>query len=409
MQPRATLHFGPLASRRDFLRDTLRAAGALAVGAATAGLPESSGAGRRRGGTGGIRGARNYGPLQAPDANGIRLPAGFASRVVAVSGNAVPGTAHVWHAQPDGGASFAMPDGGWVYASNSEVGGTAGGVGALRFDAAANLTDAYSILTGTRRNCAGGPTPWGTWLSCEEVGGGVVYECDPGQPSQGTSRDALGWFTHEGAAVDPFNGHVYLTEDLPDGLLYRFTADAFPDLSSGFLEAAEAVGPDPFALRPLVWHPIDDPNPGGGATPTRQQAPAATAFDGGEGIFYQNGKVYFTTKGDGRVWSIETFGQSLRLLYDQATSSNPILTNVDNVFVTPVWDVFVAEDPGDLQIVAIASNGNAYPVLQVTGQQMTEITGPALDPSGTRLYFSSQRGGANATGITYEVTGPFLD
>jgi secreted PhoX family phosphatase len=68
-------------------------------------------------------------------------------------------------------------------------------------------------------------------------------------------------------------------------------------------------------------------------------------------------------------------------------------------------DVLVAEDGGDMQVVAILPDGTLKPLLQVTGHSGSEITGPAFDPSGTRLYFSSQRGPSG--GVTYEVTGPF--
>src|SRR5688500_19713553 len=75
-----------------------------------------------------IPGAGPYGPLQAVDANGVQLPAGFTSRVVAVTGQPVASTGYTWHTAPDGGACFAAPGGGWVYASNSEVGLGTGGV-----------------------------------------------------------------------------------------------------------------------------------------------------------------------------------------------------------------------------------------------------------------------------------------
>lgn len=84
-----------------------------------------------------------FGLLQAPDKNGIRLPPGFRSRVLAVSGETVPGTGHVWHTAPDGGAVFETRDG-WIYTSNSER-SVGGGAGALRFDGRGEVVDAYSI------------------------------------------------------------------------------------------------------------------------------------------------------------------------------------------------------------------------------------------------------------------------
>jgi secreted PhoX family phosphatase len=136
--------------------------------------------------------------------------------------------------------------------------------------------------------------------------------------------------------------------------------------------------------------------------------PASTAFNGGEGIWYHAGTVYFTTKGDNRVWAYDAAAASLAILYDDDNYSPPPLTGVDNVTVTPGGYVLVAEDGGNMQIVAIAPGGEIGPVLQLIGHDSSEITGPALDPSGTRLYFSSQRGAGGGIGVTFEVTGPFF-
>jgi len=354
----------------------------------------------------GCAGSADLGELLPADSNGLMLLPGFSSRIVARTGEKVGATDHVWHAAPDGGATFATGDGGWVYVSNSELPGGAGGVGAIRFDAAGGIVDAYPILTGTHRNCAGGPTPWGTWLSCEEVDAGRVFECDPfTKGSEGVERPAFGLFCHEAAAVDPLAETIYLTEDREDGLLYRFTPAAYPDLSTGILEATTIVGTTPIVpgeMRELAWSPVPDPS--AALEETRAQVPGATPFNGGEGCWYEAGTVFFTTKGDERVWKITTATQRIEIVYDRRTSPTPTLRNPDNVVVASDGTAYVAEDPGYLKIVALTPSGEVKPILKVTWQWGSEITGPAFSPDGTRLYFSSQR----RPGTTYEVTGPFL-
>jgi secreted PhoX family phosphatase len=351
-----------------------------------------------------------FGPLGSPDANGLRLPTGFRSRIVARSGKRpVADRDFIWHAAPDGGATFATQDGGWIYASNAELRDDAGGASALRFDANGELIDAYRILENTNVNCAGGPTPWGTWLSCEEHPEGLVWECDPLGKAPARSWPALGAFTHEAVAIDPTTMQAYLTEDLPDGRWYRFSPDrrdartGVPDLSSGKLEAAEWDGTPGGRIQ---WHLIDDAS--GRSVPTRLQVPQTTAFRGGEGCWYAHGTVFFTTKHDNRVWAFDIANQRLRILYDAARVADPVLLGVDNVTTTAAGDVLVAEDGGDMQIVALSADG-LTPIVQVEGHRQSEVTGPAFDPSGTRLYFSSQRGasGLSNDGVTYEVSGPF--
>lgn len=362
------------------------------------------------GGGGATSNIGNLGPLGEPDENGLRLPAGFTSRVVARSGMPVGTSDYVWHNAPDGGAVFTVDDGGWIYVSNSETVSTiGGGTSAIRFGPNGDIVDAYRILEGTNLNCAGGITPWGTWLSCEELPRGRVWECDPLGRSTAIVREAMGVFEHEAVAIDEAKRHAYMTEDVGDGRFYRFVYDAPGDLSMGELQVAQVLGDGPEGT--VQW--LSVPDPSAQSTDTRLQAPSSTPFDGGEGIWFHEGIVYFSTKGDDRIWAYETDTSVLSIVYDAATSSTPILTGVDNVTVSPAGDVLVAEDGGDMQIVAITSAGALVPLVQVTGQDGSEITGPAFDPSLQRLYFSSQRGTNGSdilgmSGITYEVTGPFF-
>jgi hypothetical protein len=339
-----------------------------------------------------------YGPLQAEDGNRIRLPAGFTSRVIARSLSFVPGTLYLWPVFPDGAATFPLADGGWIYTVNSEV-PLVGGASSVTFAPDGSIRGARRILGGTSSNCAGGPTPWGTWLSCEEIDRGYVYECDVTRNAP-TRRAALGRFKHEAAAVDGPRRTVYLTEDESDGCLYRFRHAVAGDLSAGTLEVASVAGPDGGAV---TWLPVPDPS--AASTPTRQQVAAATRFRGGEGAWYGADVLHFTTKGDNRVWRYDVVTGILTVAYDVATSCNPVLSGVDNVTVARSGDVFVAEDGGNMQIVLLGPDGSVSPVVEVNGHDDSEITGPAFSPDGTRLYFSSQRG--NGVGITYEVRGPF--
>ncbi|NKI34159.1 DUF839 domain-containing protein [Wenzhouxiangella sp. XN79A] len=420
--------------RRRLLRDGLFAAGVLAVGpglwgTTTQGSPRAAvplGMRPRVSNIPNLAGTLHEVPVANDPQTRMLVPRGFTVRQVARTGERpVPTSDYVWHADPDGGATFAMDDGGWVYVSNAEVSGwRQGGVGALRFDADGEVVDAYPICTGTTNNCAGGPTPWGTWLTCEEIDEGLVYECDPSGQQLAVPAPALGVFKHEAAAVDPVHRHIYLTEDVPDGNFYRFVPDRYPaggraDLRSGRLEVAVVTGDDPQATRPVEWREVPNPTPrlhaGNGMgvdVPTRHQVPEAEAFDGGEGCWWHDGMVYFTTKGDNRVWALDTRRNTLDLVYDKHSDRafNPGIDDVDNLTVSAGGDILVAEDGSEMRLVVVGPDVRPFELVNVIGQRESEICGPAFSPDGERLYFSSQNGwaGDHSDGRIYELRGPFF-
>ena len=390
-------------SRRDFLRAGAVAAGALSFGPA---LWRNALAGSRPG-------PGPYGPLQPPDANGIMLPAGFSSREIARGNAPVPGIDYVWHQWSDGAATFPAEDGGWILVCNSEVppdvgvplqeqlGG--GGASALRFRSDGTVADGYRVLRDTSTNCSGGPTPWGTWLSCEEHDKGMVWECDPLGVQPQTAYPAMGVFEHESAAVDGAGKRVYLSEDRADGGFYRYTPDRWPDLSSGLLEAA-TVHSDGL----VTWARVPDPS--GSTMPVREQVPERTQFARGEGLWFDAGYVYLSTTNDSKVHEFDTRNDGYQILYDGVTISDPALTRVDNLTASPLTgDIFVCEDNSEetLDIGIISVEGEVSRFLTVTGTQHTqsELAGVCFNPAGDRMYFSSQR--AFGPGVTYEITGPF--
>jgi secreted PhoX family phosphatase len=283
-----------------------------------------------------------------------------------------------------------------------------GGASAIRFDAAGRTHSAYRILDGTTQNCSGGGTPWGTWLSCEEVMGGLVWECDPAGKRRALSRPAMGTFKHEAAAVDPRGKRVYLTEDLMDGGVYRFTPTRWHDLSEGLLEIA-TVG----AGGAVTWSEV--PDPAARRASTRDQVRGSTRFARAEGIWHDDGVVYISTTGDHRVHAYHIERKRIEVIYDGLGDGPTPLLRVDQLTANHAGEVFVCEDIAteEIDIGLIDRAGRVSKFLSVTGpiHAGSELTGVTFDPSGSRMYFSSQRAYGNGAtpgpGAIYEVSGPF--
>ena len=387
-------------TRREFIGAGVVATGAVALGATfwddVFGSAGSAARSPQRG----------YGPRGAADEHGLRLPEGFRSRLIARGREPVEGTSYRWHEASDGMACFTTDDGGWILVSNSEV--LEGGASAMRFGADAQPRSAYRVLDGTSQNCSGGATPWGTWLSCEEIQGGLVWECDPAGSRRALARPAMGTFKHEAAAVDPRGRVVYLTEDLLDGGVYRFTPTRWRDLSEGMLEIATVASGGR-----VSWTKV--PDPAGRRSPTRRQVRGSTRFKRAEGIWHDDGVVYIATTGDHKIHAYDIANERMEVLYDGLNSADAPLLRVDQLTANRAGEVFVCEDIAteEIDIGLIDRSGRVSRFLSATGTQHagSELTGVTFDPSGSRMYFSSQRAFGQerlpGPGAIFEVSGPF--
>ncbi len=424
---------GPTINRRHFLSTTGLAFGALAASGCQA-----------RGQA--VDGAAGYGPL-VPDPNGlIDLPSGFSYRVLSKRGQAMSDGGTVPDAA-DGMGCFALPGGKLALVRNHELvpsqdGGGAtglafdrlnggaplpGGTTTLILDAATLVVERqFRSLAGTIRNCSGGVTPWGSWLSCEEdvsvAGGqlgrnhGWVFEVPASAtgPVDAVPLKAMGRFNHEAAVVDPASGKVYLTEDRADGLLYRFTPTVPGQLArGGVLEALTLVAGDPL-IRPGEWRKarwVALDNVASPADDLRQRGAAlgALRFARGEGIHMGKGELYFAcTSGGaaklGQVFRLVPGQYSDRLqLFFESTDKNQFNSG-DNLTVAPDGQLVICEDQysaiTDNYIRGLTVEGLPYPIAR--SRLQTEFAGGCFSPDGRVLFVNLY-----SPARTLAITGPW--
>lgn len=426
-------------SRKAFLGMGGLSAAAFALGSKSA-LAQSNGGG-----------SAGFGPLVEDSGGVLDLPRGFQYRIISEEGEpqlrggkpvpsyfdamgAFPGpgntTVLVRNHENRGGEEFP------VIGDNPYDPTRIGGTTAVVVGKDRKAVEQYVTSSGQENNCAGGTTPWGTWLTCEETrttNHGFVFEVDPRDPENEISKTpirGMGFFSHEAAEVDPESGIVYLTEDdfrgaIPSdpefevigasrvSFFYRFipndTSQRPGALQQGGKLQAMAIEERPSYNADLaepgqsfgvVWKDVNPEEPHADA-----DAKECCRFQRLEGTWFGGGAIFFDDAAGGE----DRFGQvfrylpatnTLELFYE--SDDRQELDAPDNLTVTPFGDLWFAEDGNDgNRIVGITPEGETY-VFANNRLNDSEFAGPVFSPDGKTFFVNIQ-----SPGRTFAIWGPF--
>lgn len=322
-----------------------------------------------------------------------------------------------------------------------------GGTTTLVYNTKQQKLEQHSMsLLGTLRNCSGGPTPWNSWITCEETvaRAGDALDKDHGYCFDVPATEkiglaipvplkAMGRFNHEAVAVDPQTGIVYQTEDRWDGLIYRFIPNKPGALHHGGRLQALAIMSQPsrdtrnwpeerLPIFPdnkpvsVEWIDLEDIDSPDDDLRYRGFESGAARFARGEGMVYADGAIYFACTNGGK----ERFGQifkytpssvegtdaerqspgSLELFVE--SHDKKLMQACDNLTVAPWGDIIICEDDSSSSaIVGITPDGELYHLGHISIE--SELAGACFSPDGSTLFVNIQK----HPGQTLAITGPW--
>jgi secreted PhoX family phosphatase len=424
-------------NRRKFLSTSINAGVALTLGTTLLNLSGCSSAKRTRPSFNLVKD-----PLGICD-----LPAGFSYTVISKHGETMS-DGHIVPDYHDGMGCFEGPNGELILVRNHEMPlyfpfdpespapkyaydpKASGGTTTIWLNNKLEVTKHHLSLTGTIRNCSGGVTPWGTWISSEEAGNegwmmgkrhGYNFEVAPLKPLELIKPlTAMGRFNHEAVAVDSSSGIAYQTEDDSRGCFYRFVPNVLEKFEQGgILQALKFVDDEirhttkePLQLNkkyPCQWVTVDEPDPEENNVQIQAQAKGAAIFVRGEGVVVNDDGVYFScsTGGAQRIGQFFKYtpnqdnnGGSIELVFE--ATKNGVLEKPDNITINQWGDLIICEDNSfDTQfLMGLTPQGKIY---HIASNTQSEWSGACFSPDGKILFANIHK----KPGMTLAIHGPW--